>query len=72
MHKFDGDLYGKTLKLCICGYLRPVMDFDSMDSLIAAIQKDIEDADRHLDTETFRQYRNHDIFKDDDVEANHS
>lgn len=62
LHSFDGDLYGKILKLCICGYLRPEANFDSLDSLIAAIQKDIKDAKDYLDTEPFFGYRDHEIF----------
>lgn len=65
MHTFDGDLYGQILKLCICGYLRPEKNFDSLDALIAAIQKDIKDAKDFLDKEPFRGHRDHDVFKDD-------
>lgn len=64
MHSFDGDLYGKNLKLCICGYLRPEANFDSLDSLIAAIQKDIKDASDYLDIEPFWSHRNNEIFND--------
>lgn len=66
LHTFDGDLYGQILKLCICGYLRPEANFDSLDALIAAIQKDIKDARDYLDTEPFHSYRNNEIFKDNE------
>ena len=36
---FDGDLYGKTLHLCLHAYLRPEQKFDSLDALQAEIRK---------------------------------
>lgn len=50
MHKFDCDLYGRTLKICIVGYLRPEQNFKSLDDLIKAINSDIETATTLLDT----------------------
>ncbi|XP_017953488.1 putative riboflavin kinase [Drosophila navojoa] len=50
MHKFDCDLYGRTLKICIVGYLRPEQNFKSLDDLIKAIKSDIEKATTLLDT----------------------
>lgn len=41
MHTFDGDLYGKLLKVCICGYIRPEQDFTTLEALIAVINEDI-------------------------------
>lgn len=64
LHKFDGDLYGHLLKVCIVGYLRPERNFDSLKDLITAIQKDIEDAKNLLDTdENSRQLQYSKFFK---------
>lgn len=63
IHKFDGDLYGQKLKLCICGYLRPEKNFDSLESLIKAINEDIENAKKDLDADEFKSYKTNDFFK---------
>ena len=39
---FEGNLYGKTLKLQIEGKIRPDMRFSDKDALVAQIKKDIE------------------------------
>ncbi|XP_073834781.1 riboflavin kinase isoform X2 [Musca autumnalis] len=63
LHKFDGDLYGSLLKVCIAGYLRPEENFKSLDDLIARIKQDIADAEELLETnETNRQLQYHDYF----------
>ncbi|KAH8241292.1 hypothetical protein KR032_007455 [Drosophila birchii] len=49
LHEFNCDLYGQILKICIVGYLRPERSFDSLESLIAAIQDDIATAKNLLD-----------------------
>lgn len=64
MHKFeDENLYGKILKVAILGYLRPEMDFDSLDGLIKQIHDDIKNADELLDQPGYAKYRNHEFFK---------
>ncbi|XP_036326416.1 putative riboflavin kinase [Rhagoletis pomonella] len=64
MHKFDGDLYGRLLKVCIVGYLRPECNFESLEALINAIQKDIKDCNNLLDKdEESRQLRHSKFFK---------
>ena len=47
IHEFNRDLYGQLLKVCIVGYLRPELNFNSLDELKAAINNDIEQA-KHL------------------------
>nr|CCA22738.1 riboflavin kinase putative [Albugo laibachii Nc14] len=49
LHHFEEDFYGATLKLLICGYLRPEMNFPSLESLITAIQNDIKQSEVWLD-----------------------
>ncbi|XP_011184860.1 putative riboflavin kinase [Zeugodacus cucurbitae] len=64
LHKFDGDLYGHLLKVCIVGYLRPERNFNSLEELISAIQTDIEDAKKLLENvENNRQLQYSKFFK---------
>merc|ERR1712004_122176 len=44
VHKFDeADLYGRQLKVIILGFIRPEQNSDSLEALIDAIRKDIEE-----------------------------
>ncbi|XP_069817923.1 riboflavin kinase [Dendropsophus ebraccatus] len=49
IHQFKEDFYGEQLSIVIVGYIRPEKSFDSLDSLIAAIHSDIEEAKKQLD-----------------------
>lgn len=49
LHDYNCDLYGKTLKICIVGYLRPEQNFDSLNDLIDTIKSDIDKAKELLD-----------------------
>jgi len=62
LHDFNRDLYGQILKICIVGYLRPERSFDSLESLIAAIQADIEQAKQFLDEEDKAKLQNAPFF----------
>lgn len=44
IHNFFGDLYGKQLTVEFCSYLRPEAQFDSIESLKAAIANDRDSA----------------------------
>jgi riboflavin kinase len=48
LHKFEADFYGSHLKFLITGYLRPELDFTSLEALVEAIQNDIAQADEWL------------------------
>ena len=50
MNKFDYDFYGATIKVAICGFIRPEMKFDSLQILIDTIHEDIAYADSALDS----------------------
>mmetsp|Transcript_38200 Transcript_38200/g.75189 ORF Transcript_38200/g.75189 Transcript_38200/m.75189 type:complete len:180 (-) Transcript_38200:495-1034(-) len=41
VHQFPEDFYGATMKLMICGYLRPQVPFSSLESLVDAIKNDV-------------------------------
>lgn len=50
LHRFEHDFYGSTLKFLINGYLRPEKNFDSLESLVAAINDDIAMSEKWLET----------------------
>lgn len=51
MHTFPNpDLYGKVLKVCITDFLRTEANFTTMENLISAINDDIANAHRILDS----------------------
>lgn len=46
--EFDGDLYGQPLTLEFVKYLRPEIEFDGVESLVARMQEDVEQATEAL------------------------
>lgn len=62
LHPFNRDLYGLNLKVCILGYLRPEMNFSSLEALIAAIQNDISETEKYLDEPEYIKWKNCDFF----------
>ena len=48
LHEFPEDFYGEELSVLVCGYLRPELNFDSLDELIEAIEQDKEEARRRI------------------------
>lgn len=62
LHAYNGDLYGQQLKVCICGYLRPEQNFDSLQSLIAAIENDITQAKARLELPDYQELKNSQFF----------
>ena len=42
MHEFAEDFYGYYLQILLCGYLRPELDFTTMENLKKAIHDDID------------------------------
>lgn len=64
MKKFEEDFYGSLLKICILGYIRPEMDFKSLQDLIDTINNDISVADSELNKPEHIQFQNHEFFKE--------
>ena len=56
MHKYQGDFYGKKMKVILVGYLRPEMKFDGLDALLRRIQTDIGISRSQLDSVAWRGY----------------
>ena len=63
MHQFDNDFYGSWLKVVICGFVRPEKNFDSLESLIEAINSDIKEAEEKLDTQELNKLKDADFLK---------
>jgi len=58
VHKFEEvDLYGRQLKVIILGFIRPEQNFDSLEALIDAIRKDIEEGKKRGAEESWAKYR---------------
>ncbi|TMW50065.1 hypothetical protein DOY81_004875, partial [Sarcophaga bullata] len=63
LHKFNRDLYGCVLKVCIVGYLRPEQNFQSLEDLITCIRNDIKNAEELLESnDTYKQLQYHTFF----------
>lgn len=62
MSEFEEDFYGEEMRLCIIGYMRPELKFDSLDELIEHIQNDIQVAKSALDVEKVQQFRTYPAF----------
>lgn len=63
MYPYNKDLYGQVLKVCICGYIRPEKNFDSLESLISTINGDIEHANVALEQDEFKAMMESNFFK---------
>ena len=50
------------MKLNLCGYIRPELNFESLDDLITAINGDIEHAKLQLEKQDSLQKLKHDEF----------
>ncbi|XP_011496944.1 PREDICTED: riboflavin kinase isoform X2 [Ceratosolen solmsi marchali] len=57
LHKFEDDFYNKILKIIVLRYIRPELNFNSIDDLIKAIKNDIEIAKRCLDESNMIKYK---------------
>ena len=59
---YDTDFYGRWMKLKICGYIRPELNFDGLDALIMAIKEDVEHAKQQLDQSIFLKMKEEECF----------
>ncbi|KHJ43654.1 riboflavin biosynthesis protein RibF domain protein [Trichuris suis] len=62
LHLFDEDFYGAKLRVVALDYLRPMTTFKSLEELIEAIQRDIENAKSALASPTFQRFRGDEFF----------
>lgn len=57
LHEFNEDFYGEELRVVIVGYIRPEVNFPSLESLIAKIHEDGEIAEKALNLPLYAKYR---------------
>nr|CAD7573776.1 unnamed protein product [Timema californicum] len=62
IHTFPEDFYDSTLKVCILGYRRPELNFNSLEEMIAAIKDDIRESEDLLNNEENAVYKDHTFF----------
>lgn len=62
IHQFDQDFYGSLLKICVLNYIRPEMDFNSVNELITQIRLDIDVANSELVKPEMACFRDHEFF----------
>eukprot|EP01155_Anaeramoeba_flamelloides_P043243 Anaeramoba_flamelloidesc37016_g1_i3.p1 GENE.c37016_g1_i3~~c37016_g1_i3.p1 ORF type:complete len:154 (+),score=43.33 c37016_g1_i3:60-521(+) len=53
LHNFESDFYDQNLRLIVNGFIRPMLNFDSLDQLLEAIEKDKSIAKIELEKEPF-------------------
>ncbi|KAF8937056.1 putative riboflavin kinase [Dissophora ornata] len=61
MHNFHRDFYGDELRVVVLGYIRPELDYTTLEALIEDINIDIEVAHRSLERPDYS------IFKEDPI-----
>ncbi|KAL4334032.1 hypothetical protein GQ457_07G028750 [Hibiscus cannabinus] len=57
LHEFNEDFYGEELRLVIVGYIRPEVNFPSLESLVAKIHEDKRMAERALDLPLYSKHK---------------
>lgn len=62
IHKFDKDFYGSQLKVCIMGYLRGEMNFNSLEALKEQIRDDIRRSEQILEVPDNLELRTNSFF----------
>ncbi|KAJ6249758.1 riboflavin kinase/fmn adenylyltransferase [Anaeramoeba flamelloides] len=53
LHDFKSDFYDQNLRLLVNGYIRPMLNFDSLEKLLKAIENDKSVAKIELEKEQF-------------------
>ncbi|KAG0357010.1 riboflavin kinase [Podila minutissima] len=62
MHNFHKDFYGDDLRVVVLGYIRPELDYTTLEALIEDINIDIEVAHRSLERPDYAAYKDDPIF----------
>ncbi|KAJ3430558.1 riboflavin kinase [Anaeramoeba flamelloides] len=53
LNDFESDFYDQNLRLIVNGYIRPMLNFDSLEKLLEAIENDKNTAKKELDKDQF-------------------
>lgn len=67
IREFPEDFYGSRLKVVLCGFLREMKSFSSLDELIDAIRSDIAESVEVLSREEYQNIRRLPFFADDAI-----
>ncbi|KAF9163851.1 riboflavin kinase [Actinomortierella ambigua] len=62
MHKFENDFYGDELRVVVLGYIRPELDYTTLEALIQDINIDIEVAHNSLARPVYAAFQNDPLF----------
>ncbi|KAI8993193.1 hypothetical protein BDB01DRAFT_775524 [Pilobolus umbonatus] len=62
LHEFPSDFYGENIRIIVTGYIRPEMNYPSLDALICDIKTDIEVAKQSLKRKHYEAIRNDSLF----------
>jgi len=57
LKKYDEDFYGSHLKVIVLGFIRPMLNFTSVEELISAIEGDIKYAKKELTLPHYSNYK---------------
>lgn len=61
--KYHGaDFYGMNLKIALLGYLRGELNFSSVEELKKAINQDIVNSEKYLDSPNAQTFKDHKFF----------
>lgn len=61
-HEYTEDFYGLTMELVICGYIRSMAKFNSLEELIAMISNDVRIGKEALNNQPLINYYNDSFF----------
>ncbi|KAF9281736.1 riboflavin kinase [Linnemannia elongata] len=62
MHNFHRDFYGDELRVVVLGYIRPELDYTTLEALIEDINIDIEVAHRSLERPAYAAFKEDPLF----------
>ncbi|KAK3830768.1 MAG: riboflavin kinase [Linnemannia elongata] len=62
MHNFHRDFYGDELRVVVLGYIRPELDYTTLEALIEDINIDIEVAHRSLERPDYAAFKEDPLF----------
>ncbi|KAI1316456.1 riboflavin kinase [Mortierella claussenii] len=64
MHNFHRDFYGDELRVVVLGYIRPELDYTTLEALIEDINIDIEVAHRSLERAEYTAFKDDALFQE--------
>lgn len=62
MHTFHGDFYGQEMRVVVLGYIRPELEYKSLDALIDDIETDKRVGEASVARPAYAAYRNDPLF----------